>query len=245
METNKKGKLIVIEGFDGCGKNTQAKLLVNKLQELGIKSKLLTFPNYESVCSGPVQMYLNGQLGNIYDVSSKQASLLYAVDRFCTVRAEGIDKLLDDGWFIICDRYVESNMIHQAVKHYGDKEKVLEIVTWIENLEYNDLGLPRPDCTIFLDVLPEVSANLRQNRLMDNSTSKVGNVNRNQDIHEIDNEYLKKSYLNGVDLAKELHWIIINCNKDIADNRKTIMDIEMIHHNIMSYLYQIELIPNK
>ena len=233
MKTVRLGKLIVIEGSDGCGKNTQAKLLVEELNRRKIKSKLVSFPNYDSLSSGPVQMYLNGELGKLDDISFRQASILYAVDRFCTIRSQGIDKLLDEGWYIVCDRYVPSNLIHQAAKYYGKPMTVNLVVDWINNLEYRELKLPEPDIVIFLDVKPEISAKLKESRLKNPDMSKTGIVDRSKDIHESNTDFMTKSYLNGIDIAKKLGWIIIDCN-DTSDDQSSIKPIEFIHKDIIN-----------
>ena len=85
------GKLIIIEGTDGSGKQTQTELIYNKLTLLlGIeKIKKLSFPNYESKSSEPVKMYLSGEFGkNVEDVNAYAASILYSVDRFATIKTE-------------------------------------------------------------------------------------------------------------------------------------------------------------
>ena len=84
---NKKGKLIIIEGVDGCGKKTQTSLLYENLKNLGYKCKKISFPNYKSKSSVPVRMYLNGELSNnADDINAYMASTFYAVDRAITMQ---------------------------------------------------------------------------------------------------------------------------------------------------------------
>ena len=80
-----KGKFIVIEGTDGSGKKTQAKILCEKLNEAGINCIVQSFPNYDSPACTPVKMYLNGEFGDIGCLDAYQANSLYAVDRLCTM----------------------------------------------------------------------------------------------------------------------------------------------------------------
>ena len=119
------GKLIIIEGTDGSGKQTQTELIYNKLTLLlGIeKIKKLSFPNYESKSSEPVKMYLSGEFGkNVEDVNAYAASILYSVDRFASFKTEW-ENFYNGGGVIISDRYTTSNMIHQASKIRDDSER--------------------------------------------------------------------------------------------------------------------------
>ena len=111
-----RGRLIVIEGSDGCGKETQSKLLETALKEKGIDTIRISFPFYSSESSGPVKMYLDGRLGDKEKLSPKQIASLYAVDRLCIVKQLHIEEELNAGKWVICDRYVESNIIYQAAR---------------------------------------------------------------------------------------------------------------------------------
>lgn len=75
--------IIAIEGIDGSGKNTQAKILAQRLSIHGKAVKLMGFPCYADTLFGKeIGSYLNGEFGSITDVSPKLASMLYAGDRF-------------------------------------------------------------------------------------------------------------------------------------------------------------------
>ena len=149
------GKFIVIEGTDCSGKETQSKLLVEKLNNLGKKAVRLTYPNYESptgkIIGGP---YLGKEeIGSCWfpegavNVDPKVTSLYYAADR--KYNEHDLRKYLDDDYFVICDRYTSSNMAHQGSKIKDDNER-FEMYQWIDKLEYDLLELPKPDKTIFL-----------------------------------------------------------------------------------------------
>ena len=151
------GKFIVIEGTDCSGKETQSKLLVEKLEKLGKKAIRLTFPNYDSptgkIVGGP---YLGKKeicecwfKEGAVNLDPKVASLYYAADR--KYNENSIKKYLDDDYFIICDRYVSSNMAHQGSKIKNDEER-FHMYEWIDKLEFWLLSLPKPDKTIFLHV---------------------------------------------------------------------------------------------
>ena len=86
-----KGRLLVIEGLDGSGKATQAKLLAAHLAESGRRVMEITFPDYESDSSALVKMYLSGRFGDKPDdVNPYAASSFYAVDRYAVERGASV-----------------------------------------------------------------------------------------------------------------------------------------------------------
>lgn len=194
---------IVIEGVDASGKETQTKLLCEKFTD----SVHIEFPDYESNSSALVKMYLAGDFGkSADDVSPYTASVFFACDRFASYKTKW-SKALEEGKTVIADRYVSSNLIHQSCKITEAKEKE-NFISWLENFEYNIMGVPKPDFTLFLDMPPEFAAKLikkRNNKITGNSE---------KDIHESDSEYLINAYNNAVSLAKKMNWHIIKCVKD-------------------------------
>ena len=214
------GKFIVIEGTDCSGKETQSKLLVQKLTNLGYKAIRLTFPNYDSptgkIVGGP---YLGKKEicdcwfpEGAVNLDPKVACLYYAADRKYN---EGeIQKYLDDDYFVICDRYVSSNMAHQGSKIKNDEDR-FHMYEWIDKLEFWLLGLPKPDKTIFLHVPYTYAANLKKNRV-------------SLDEHEMCEEHLKNSEIAYVELSQLYNWVHINCIHD--DN---IRDVESINEEIL------------
>ena len=152
-----KGKIIVIEGTECCGKETQTTLLEQRLKKEGKKVERLSFPDYDTptgkIVGGPYLGKKNISESYFYektiDIDPKVASLYYAADR--RYHLKQINDLLNDGYILILDRYVESNMAHQGGKLF-DEEKRLKLYEDLANLEYGFLELPRPDITIFLYV---------------------------------------------------------------------------------------------
>ena len=211
--------LIVLEGVDASGKATQTKRLCERLTQEGKNIMKITFPDYDSPSSAPVKMYLSGELGETADsINAYAASALFAVDRFCSYR-KNWKEFLDKGGYVIADRYVTSNFIHQASK-IDDLKMRDEYLDFQSDLEYNKIGLPKPDAVLFLDVPPEVSLKLiaqRENKF-DNEAS--------HDIHERDPQHLHKSYASAVYVADKFNFIKINCTKD--GNLKSIEDIANI-----------------
>ena len=212
------GKLIIIEGTDGSGKQTQTELIYNKLTLLlGIeKIKKLSFPNYESKSSEPVKMYLSGEFGkNVEDVNAYAASILYSVDRFASFKTEW-ENFYNGGGVIISDRYTTSNMIHQASKIRDDSERE-KYLKWLIDLEWNKIAIPKPDLVLFLDVPFEVSQ-----RLIEERKNKITGDNK-KDIHENNTEYLKNSYNIAKNLSEKYNWNVISCVEN--DKLKSIEDI--------------------
>ncbi|WP_073508322.1 dTMP kinase [Streptobacillus notomytis] len=221
------GKLIIIEGTDGSGKQTQTQKLYNRLVDNGIKVKKISFPNYESNASALVKMYLSGEFGSKpTDVNAYTASTFFGIDRYASYKMDWEKDYLS-GSIIISDRYTGSNMIHHGSKIDDIKEKE-EYLKWLEDLEFNKFCIPKPNITIFLNVPIEYTFNLMENR----NNKFTGDSKK--DIHESDREYLKKSYYNALNIAKEKGWRIINC---VVDNK--MLTIEDIHELIYSEIKEI------
>lgn len=197
-----KGKLIVIEAGDGCGKATQTKVLFARLQAEGFSVKKIEFPDYDSPAAMPVKMYLGGEFGSTADeVNAYAASTFFAVDRFASYRKKwGRD--YEDGTVILADRYTTSNLVHQAVKITDEKEREAYF-DWLTDFEYGKLGLPAPDEVIFLDMKPEVSAKLIAQR---------AEAGREKDIHEQDEAYLVRCHEAYAALAKREGWKTVSCD---------------------------------
>lgn len=196
--------LFIIEGIDGSGKATQLKLLREKLEKEGRPVLPISFPNYEDRSSGPVKMYLEGELGkDPSDVSAYAASSLFAIDRFASYKKTW-EKPYKDGTVIISDRYVLSNIIHQASK-LPDSQKG-EFVDWLYDLEYNKLGIPKPTLSVFLDVPPDVSKKNIEKRYSGDESRK--------DIHEKNLDYMNDCYRTAKQILPKLGVKAIECTKD-------------------------------
>ena len=219
------GKLIVIEGVDSSGKETQTKLLFEYIKNLGIDAQKVSFPDYESDFCMPVKKYLAGDLGNNpSDVNAYAASSFYAIDRYASFKKDW-GSFYNDGGVIVCDRYVTSNIVHQAMKIDGDKT---EFINWLSDYEYNKLELPKPDLVIFLDMPPEAARELMKNR-----ANKITGKEE-KDIHEKNKDYLTKAYNNAVSVAENQGWHRIACARGL--NVRTIEDI---HNEIVKIAKKI------
>lgn len=205
------GYIVVIEGTDGCGKQTQSELLAKRLESEGFNVRKFSFPNYDSPSSAPVKMYLGGEFGNSdMSLDAYQASVLFSVDRLCSYQKELRD-FYENGGVIIFDRYVESNMLHQAGK-LKSKDEIDKYCEWLDSLEFGTLKLPRPNQVIFLDVQVSVSMRLaREREGLKAQTSK--------DIHEQNPEHLLHAYSAGKYMCEKYDWQVVECVEN--DNLRT------------------------
>ncbi len=208
------GKLIVIEGVDASGKATQTEKIYKRLADEGYNVRQISFPDYESDFSVPVKRYLAGDLGkNAEDVSPYAASTFYAIDRYGSFKRDW-GNFYNEGGILIADRYVTSNLVHQAAKIEGDKTAFMN---WLYDLEYGKLELPKPDLVLFLDMPPACAR-----RLMATRANKITGEAQ-KDIHERDPHHLDKAYENAVGIAKLAGWEKIPCA--FGENIRTIDEI--------------------
>lgn len=210
-----RGKLIIIEAGDGCGKATQTKALYEYLLAQGKRVHQVSFPDYESESSALVKMYLGGRFGSrAEDVNAYAASVFYAVDRYASFQTKW-RQWYEDGAIIIADRYTTSNMVHQAVKFDSEREREAYL-NWLYDLEFVKMGLPEPDAVLFLDMPPQLSARLIQQRAEAAHAVK--------DLHERDDAYLQRCHAAYAALAQKYGWHVIACAEDME--LKTIAAIQ-------------------
>ncbi|NQV08843.1 thymidylate kinase [Candidatus Woesearchaeota archaeon] len=199
-----KGKLIVIEGTDSSGKGTQLDLLVKRLEENDVRYKTFDFPRYDSEHGKKVGEYLDSDPKNPNQRDPYDISKEYAEDRL-EVKLD-IEKWLDEGYFVLCNRYVESNKGHQGAR-IQDEEERRKYLEWIDDLEYNINGMPRADLMVFLYLPYELG------QLIIESKPKREYTDKKKDLHEGDPEHLKKAEQTYLELAKKEGWYKVDCAK--------------------------------
>ncbi|MBQ3504682.1 MAG: deoxynucleoside kinase [Oscillospiraceae bacterium] len=219
------GKLIVIEGTDGSGKSTQFRLLTQRLADEGKIFRQLVFPQYAEPSSALIRMYLGGEFGSKpSDVNAYAASAFYAVDRYASYKKVW-GQWYEDGGLIVSDRYTTSNAVHQTSKE--PEENRAAFLKWLYEFEYDKLGLPRPDLTIYLDVPTDFTEKLMRKREADTNTSA--------DIHEQDLSYLATCRRTGKAAAEYYGWTVISCVRDGV--MRSIADIhEEIYRHVAACL---------
>lgn len=176
-------QLIAIEGIDGSGKGTQAARLAAALKARGFSTALWGFPRYgETFFGARVGEFLNGRFGALEAVHPFLAALLFAGDRLeCRGR---LQELLANHQFVVLDRYVASNVAHQAAKREGGERRALR--EWIEHVEFDIHQLPRPDLTVLLDLPADVARKLVARKQPRDYTAAAA------DLQEADLDYQRR-----------------------------------------------------
>ena len=215
-----KGKLFVIDGTDGSGKQTQLQKLRERFDKEKIDYKVVSFPNYDSPSSSLVKMYLNGDFGtDAQAISPYIASTFFAADRYATFKTQ-FEEYYKNGGIILADRYTTANMVHQAgkIKDEQEREKFLK---WLWDFEFGLYGLPVPTEVFFLNMPFEYSQ-----KLMENRENKITHSEK-KDIHESNKQHLQAAYNEACKLVKKYNWCEIKC----VENGK-IRAIDDIHEEI-------------
>jgi thymidylate kinase/thymidylate synthase ThyX len=181
---SKNGLFLVIEGTDGSGKGTQAKLLAQRLRSEGYDVAEFDFPRYDRQSSHFITEYLNGVYGTSEQVGPYTGSLFFALDRY--EAAPEIRQALAEGKIVLANRFTGSNMAHQGTK-FDNTEQRRGYFIWLDNLEYEMLKIPRPDKSFVLRVPAEIAQ-----KLVDKKGERTY-TDKKRDIHEADLDHLKRS----------------------------------------------------
>jgi dTMP kinase len=195
------GILIAIEGIDGSGKHTQAKLLEHSLASRGYPVYATGFPQYESWFGQLVGKFLNGDFGLLEAVDPHFSALLYAGDRF--EAKPRIQSALHEGKVVLVDRYVSSNLAHQVAR--APAEKRSEFLRWIEHLEYFIYGLPRENLILYLRVPPSQAQRLVALKTERNYTRATHDLQENSLRHLEDAAEMYDM------LSRSKPWATIQC----------------------------------
>ncbi len=223
-------KFITLEGLDGSGKSTQLNLLKEYFTKKQLPYKFLHFPRTATKPFGElIARFLRGDLGANDQVNPYLVALLYAEDRHDAKNR--VQAWLKDGYHVIVDRYVHSNVAFQCAK-VPDKQEKKELQKWIYELEYDHFALPKPDVSIFLDVpFTFTSQNLKNARAGEDRDYLHGK----EDIHEKDlsfQESVRDIYVNYID--GEDNFNLINCSKNGSD----MLSAEEVFYRIKTILNQ-------
>jgi len=210
---NKKistGKLIVIDGTDGSGKATQIELLRVRLKNEGHKVRTVDFPEYYKNFFGAfIAHCLQEKYYNWTNIHPKIASIAYAADRWES--GGDIEKWLKRGYVVLANRYVSANQIHQGGKISNTKKRE-EFIVWLDKMEHEVFGIPRPDLVFYL-ALP-ISITQKLIKVRSKSGVKRAYLRRKTDIVEYDIKYLENSRKSALWLSKtQNNYCQIECAK--------------------------------
>jgi dTMP kinase len=132
--------LIVFEGLDQSGKQTQAELLRDWLKKEGHRARLVSFPDYGTSIGEEIARALQGER----DYGPEVMQLLYVANRY--ERKPDLQRWIDGGLILVCDRYLASSIA------YGEAQGLDRL--WLAEIQK---FLPRPSLTFMLDIEPETA----------------------------------------------------------------------------------------
>jgi dTMP kinase len=214
----KKAKLIVIDGADNSGKATQTELLRVRLASDGFKVGTMDFPRYTQNTFGKlIKESLLGFHGDFMKKDPRVASALYAADRFES--KEALHALLHYNDVVVLDRYVSANMLHQGAK-IDDEVQRREFLSWLEHIEYEIFGIPKPNMTIMLEVSQAHTQEVL--RLMVEQGAKT------PDMAEKDTEHQKR-VRECMEWLRDVHpdWVRILCSEGVVLRSKEDIHTEL------------------
>ena len=203
------GVLLAIEGIDGSGKGTQAARLAETATAAGHSVASFSFPLYDAnPFSRAVADYLNGEFGSADEVHPELAAMLYAGDRF-HARPRLVSALAEND-LVVCDRYVGSNAAHQGAKLEGAaRERLLD---WLEEVEYGEFALPRPDLVVLLDSVALARQLVGRKAARAYTTLEA-------DIHEADAGHSGATRELYLELGRRNGWRIVSTEGDDGESR--------------------------
>lgn len=220
---NLRGKLIAMEGIDGAGKRTQIALLERALRRAGVRVERISFPRYGSFFGRLVGRYLNGEFGSLADVDAHLSAVLYAGDRLES--RPWLEIALRAGKLVLADRYIASNLAHQAARVPSTKRA--GFLRWLAELEYGVFRLPREHRVIYL----RVPARAAQRLVMKKSARSY--TRRKKDLQEASRKHLEEASKVYDRLARQENWTTIEC----FDARRRVMKTpDQIHKDIVRKL---------
>ena len=217
------GKIIVIEGTECSGKETQSKLLEQNLQKMGKECIRFEFPMYDTPTGKIVgrdylgkkemgeSLFTEGSM----NVDPHVVCLYYAADR--KYNLSKIEEYIKKDYYVILDRYTTSNLAHQGSKIL-DKDERFHMYQWIDKLEYWLIQLPKPDKTIFLHVPFETALTIR--------TNKEGKETSEESLKRAEEAYLE--------LTELYNWDKIECVQN-----GTLKSIDDIQQEILNKIEEL------
>ena len=220
-----KNKIIVIEGTDCSGKQTQSDKLLNRLTSEGYSIYKDSFPMYNTPTGHIIGEDYLGKGGHglfkegAGNVDPRVSGLYYAADRKYNMPML-LQKL--ESHHVLLDRYIDSNLAHQGGK-IDDETERFAMYDFFEKLEYGLLELPKADIRVLLYLPYEYGLELKKNRP------------EALDEHERDPEHLRKAERAYLEIAKRYNYKIIN----VADVDGNVRSIDDIHNELYAYIKSV------
>lgn len=224
------GKLIVIDGTDGSGKATQVRATKERFEKEGFLVETLDFPRYyDNFFGKEIGNALAGKYGDWAGTHPKIASVLYAADRFES--SQQIRTWIEEGKIVILDRYVSSNQIHQGGK-IDDEHERKNFLGWLDTMEHEIFGIPRPDLILYLNVPLKITQELLIQK--GNKESKKYLEGRG-DQHEDNIEHLEAAKESGLKMIAETNnWHKIECTEN-----NQLQSVEEINNKIYAKIKEL------
>jgi len=155
MSTLTKGKFITFEGIDGCGKSTQVKMFVEKLEKLNMDVITIREPGGNRISESIRDILL---YRDTHELGGRTEALLMTASR-AQLTKEIILPALEKGTWVIADRYADSTIAYQG----GGRQIDIDSLEKLNQFATYDTV---PDLTYFIDILPDEGAR-RQNAKLD------------------------------------------------------------------------------
>ncbi len=196
-----KGKLIVFEGIDGSGTETQSKSLLKAFSKKGVSAERIEYPDYEGELGKLIRLFLDRK----QELSAEMQFVLYAGDM--VKDKEKISAWLNEGRTVVCDRYFLSTIVYQGIRGFRE-DAALRFA--------EDFGIPKPDIVFFLNITPEESAKRKMN--------EHGKLDRN----EADLAFLGQVNISYEKMAKDNvfgRWFIIDGTKSREDISREVLNV--------------------
>jgi dTMP kinase len=203
-----KGKLIVFEGIDGAGTETQSKLLLAHLKKKGVPAVRIFYPDYNGELGRLIRQFLHRKR----ELSAEMQFVMYAGDM--VKDREKIRAWLGEGKMVIADRYFSSTIVYQGLRGFGLK-KALRFA--------EDFGIPKPDVVILLQISPRESAR-----------RKLGE-NGKLDRHEEDIMFLERVKRSYREMALDNvfgKWFIVDGERPKTAVFREVLNVLKLEHPI-------------
>ena len=208
-------RLVVVEGLDGAGKNTLTTALVAELTRRGLTVGRLAFPRYGTLHADLAADALHGGQAGTAD-SPHAMALLFAMDRHAALGE--LSALAGANDVVLLDRYVASNAAYTAARLGPGRET--EVTEWIAGLEFDRLGLPRPDLQLLLDTPTALAAERAGSR-------EAADAGRTRDRYERD-AALQAATGGAYRRLAESHWCspwrVLGVDPDVGELADLVVD---------------------